>query len=322
MSLNLATSYLGLRLRSPLVVGASPLGDDADGARRLQDAGAGAVVLRSLYAEDVPAPSLAAIASGIHPVDEYAAYQHAAAPHLRQVALLKQHLSIPVIASLNGHQRVAWAELAPQSEQAGADAIELNFYEIVTDSDLSADEMESGMLATVRAVVAAVNIPVAVKLSPFHSALVQLAEALELEGAAGLVLFNRFYQPDVDVDEVKVKPLLHLSSPDELLLRLRWLAILSPRVGISLAAGGGVHTARDAVKALLTGADTVQLVSVLLRHGPHVLGTILDGIKQWMIDHEYSSIGEFRGRLNHARSPDPAAFERANYLRVLRGQVS
>lgn len=320
--MNLSTNYLGLNLRSPLVVGASPLCDDADSARRLQDAGAGAVVLRSLFAEQVPPPGLAAVASGMHPFQEYADYQAAAAPYLRQVVMLKQHLSIPVIASLNGHQRVAWTELAPQFEQAGADAIELNFYEIVTDSTLAADAIESEMLATVGAVASAVNIPVSVKLSPFHSALAQLAEALEIEGAAGLILFNRFYQPDIDVEEVKVRPVLHLSSPDELLLRLRWLAILSPRVRISLAAGGGIHTAGDAVKALLTGAHAVQLVSVLLRHGPHVLLTILEGIKQWMVAHEYASIGEFRGRLNHARSSDPAVFERANYLRVLRSRIT
>jgi len=322
MNLNLATTYLGLKLRSPLIVGASPLCDDADSARRLQDAGAGAVVLRSLFAEQVPAPSLAAVASGSHPFQEYADYQHAAAPYLRQVSLLKQHLSIPVIASLNGHQRVAWTELAPQFEQAGADAIELNFYEIVTDSNLAADAIEAEMLATVGAVAAAVNIPVAVKLSPYHSALAQLAEALEIEGAAGLVLFNRFYQPDIDIEEVKVRPVLHLSSPEELLLRLRWLAILSPKIRISLAAGGGIHSAADAVKALLTGADAVQLVSVVLRHGPHVLVTILQGIKQWMTAHEYTSLDEFRGRLNHARSKDPAAFERANYLRVLRSRIT
>lgn len=320
--MNLGTTYLGLTLRTPFVVGASPLCDDADSARRLQDAGAGAVVLRSLFAEQVPAPGLAEAASGMHPFREYAEYQQAAAPYLRQVALLKQHLSIPVIASLNGHQRVAWTELAPQFEEAGADAIELNFYQVVTEADLPADEVEAEMLATVGAVAASVKIPVAVKLSPYHSALVQLAEALEIEGAAGLVLFNRFYQPDVDVEEVKVRPVLHLSSSEELLLRLRWLAILSPQIRASLAAGGGVHSAADAVKALLTGAHAVQVVSVLLRHGPHVLVTLCQGLERWMAEHEYSSIDEFRGRLNHARTADPAAFERANYIRVLRSRIT
>jgi len=320
--MNLATTYLGLKLRSPLVVGASPLCDDADSARRLQDSGAAAIVLRSLFAEQVPAPSLAAAASGVHPFQEYADYQHAAGPYLRQVELLKRHVSIPVIASLNGHQRAAWTDLAPQFARAGADAIELNFYEIVTDSNCSADEVETEMLATVGAVASSVDIPVSVKLSPYHSALAQLAEALEIEGAAGLVLFNRFYQPDIDIDEEKVRPVLHLSSPDELLLRLRWLAILSPKVSISLAAGGGIHTAADAVKAILAGASAVQVVSVVLRHGPHVMVTILEGIRQWMTAHEYNSIEEFRGRLNHARSADSAAFERANYIRVLRSRIT
>jgi len=320
--MNLATTYLGLKLRSPLVVGASPLCDDADGARRLQDAGAGAVVMRSLFAEQVDSPAAPGTVPEPHPFPEFADYQHAATPYLRQVSLLKQHLSIPVIASLNGHQRAAWTELAPQFERAGADAIELNFYEIVTDPSRAADAIESEMLATVGAVASAVKIPVSVKLSPYHSSLAQLAVALELEGAAGLVLFNRFYQPDVDLEEEKVRPVLHLSSPDELLLRLRWLAILSSRVGISLAAGGGIHTSGDAIKALLTGAHALQVVSVVLRHGPHVLVTITQGIRQWMTAHDYDSLEEFRGRLNHARSPDATAFERANYIRVLRSRIS
>jgi len=319
--MNLATTYLGLNLRSPLVVGASPLCDSADGARRLQDAGAGAVVLRSLFAEQV-SPAVTGDGSSLHPFPEYADYQHAAVPYLRHVDHLKQHLSIPLVASLNGHQRAAWTELAPQFERAGADAIELNFYEIVTDPARSADQVESEMLATVGAVAAAVKIPVSVKLSPYHSSLAQLAVAMELEGAAGLVLFNRFYQPDLDLERMTVRQQLHLSSPDELLLRLRWLAILSPRTRISLAAGGGIHTAGDAVKALLTGAHAVQLVSVVLRHGPHVLTTILQGISQWMAGHEYGAIDEFRGRLNHERSPDPAAFERANYIRVLHSPIA
>jgi dihydroorotate dehydrogenase (fumarate) len=320
--MDLATPYLGLNLRSPLIVGASPLCDDADGARRLQDAGAAAVVMRSLFAEQVDRSAPAGAGPLLHPFREYADYQHAADAYLRHVALLKQHLSIPVIASFNGHQRAKWTELAPQFERAGADAIELNFYQVVTEPSRSADEIESEMLATVGAVAAAVNIPVAVKLSPYHSSLAQLGLACELEGAAGLVLFNRFYQPDIDVEEVKVRPVLHLSSSEELLLRLRWLAILSPRVRLSLAAGGGIHTAADVIKALLTGAHAVQLVSVLLRYGPHVLMTIMDGIRQWMIQHDYRSLTEFRGRLNHARSPDAAAFERANYLRVLASGVS
>lgn len=321
--MNLATNYLGLYLRTPLVVGASPLCDDADTARRLQDAGAGAVVLRSLFAEQMTAGvRIAGATAGSHPFAEYAEYQHAATPYLRHVELLKQHVSIPVIASLNGHQRIAWTELAPQFERAGADAIELNFYEIVTNPAKSADQVETEILATVGAVASAVKIPVAVKLSPYHSSLAQLAVALELEGAAGLVLFNRFYQPDIDVEEVRVKPVLHLSTPDELLLRLRWLAILSPRTRATLAAGGGIHTAVDVVKALLAGAHATQLVSVILRHGPHVLSSILRGLQQWMAAHEYNSIDEFRGRLNHERSKDAAAFERANYIRVLHTPIT
>lgn len=318
--MNLETSYLGLRLRSPLIVGASPLCDEADTAFRLQDAGAGAVVLRSLFAEQL-APDASGLGASLQPFHEYADYQHAAEPYLRHVAYLKRDLTIPVIASLNGHQRVNWTDLAPQFERAGADALELNFYEIVTDHTLSADEVESKMLATVGAVAAAVKIPVAVKLSPYHSSLAQLAVALELEGAAGLVLFNRFYQPDIDIEEGTVRPVLHLSTPDELLLRLRWLAILSPSLHLDLAAGGGIHTSGDAIKAFLAGAHALQVVSVVLRHGPHVLASLLQGIEQWMAARNYRSIDEFRGRLNHARCRDPAAFERANYIRVLNSPI-
>ncbi|SDS44059.1 dihydroorotate dehydrogenase-like protein [Opitutus sp. GAS368] len=320
--MSLATRYLGLTLRSPFIVGASPLCDDADTARRLQDAGAGAVVLRSLFAEQLttPAPSRDEEGEDTPSFPAYADYQLSPAQYLRHVAHLKQHLSIPVIASLNGHRPGAWTEIAPRIEQAGADAIELNFYQVITDPAVAADQVETEMLATVREVVSAVRIPVAVKLSPFHSSVAQLVIALELEGSAGTVLFNRFYQPDVDPVLLEVRPQLHLSDPAELLLRLRWLAILSPQVRGSLAAGGGVHSSGDAAKALLTGAHAVQLVSVLLRHGPGVLTTLCRGLSGWMREHGFAKIEEFRGRLNLARCHDPAAFERANYIHTLQSR--
>jgi dihydroorotate dehydrogenase (fumarate) len=320
--MNLATRYLGLSLRSPFIVGASPLCDDADTARRLQDAGAGAVVLRSLFEEQLVAPPV------VVPTDDdeeipsfpaYAEYQHSPEQYLRHVEHLKQHLSIPVIASLNGHRPGAWEKFAPRLAQAGADAIELNFYQVITDPAVAADQVESSMLAMVREVTSAVRIPVAVKLSPFHSSIAQLAIALELEGSAGTVLFNRFYQPDVDPVLMEVRPQLRLSDNSELLLRLRWLAILSPLVRGSLAAGGGIHASSDAAKALLTGADAVQLVSVLMRHGPGVLTTLSRGLATWMREHRFATIDEFRGRLNLARCTDASAFERANYIRTLQG---
>jgi dihydroorotate dehydrogenase (fumarate) len=318
--MNLTTSYLGLTLRSPFVVGASPLCDDADTARRLEDAGAGAVVLRSLFEEQLVAPVRPAAGEGedLPSFPTYADYQLSPAHYLDHVAHLKQHLTIPVIASLNGHRPGgAWTDFAPRLAQAGADAIELNFYRVITNPAIAADRVETEMLEVVGEVTATVRIPVSVKLSPFHSSVAQLAVALELEGSAGLVLFNRFYQPDVDVERLEVRPLLRLSDPGELLLRLRWLAILSPLVRGSLAAGGGIHGADDVAKALLTGADAVQLVSVLLRHGPQVLVTLRRGLESWMRGHGFAVPDDFRGRLDLAHSCDAAAFERANYIHTL-----
>jgi dihydroorotate dehydrogenase (fumarate) len=314
--MNLATRYLGLPLHSPFVVGASPLCDDAHLARQLQDAGAGAVVMRSLFEEQLEPPPAASgdLGPGF---PEYADYQCSPDQYLTQLDLLKEQLTIPVIASLNGHQPGAWTEFAARLERAGADAIELNFYQVVTDPAIAADQVETEMLRTVAEVANAVHIPVAVKLSPFHSSVTQLAVALELAGAAGIVIFNRFFQPDVDPDTLEVRPVLHMSEPSELLLRLRWLAILSPQVRGSLAVSGGVHSPSDAVKALLTGAHAVQVVSVLLRHGPPVLRTLLQGLEIWMQEQGFAELADFRGRLNLARCRNPSAFERANYIRTL-----
>ena len=318
--MNLATRYLGLPLRSPFVVGASPLCDNAHLARQLQDAGAGAVVMRSLFEEQLEPPAPNAFGEMAPGFPEYADYQLSPDHYLRQLELLKTQLTIPVIASLNGHQPGAWTEFAVHLQNAGADAIELNFYQVVTDPAIAADQVETEMLRTVGEVAGAVSIPVAVKLSPFHSSLAQLAIALELAGAAGTVVFNRFFQPDVDSDTLEVRPVLRLSEPSELLLRLRWLAILSPQVRGSLAVSGGVHTAADAVKALLTGAHAVQVVSVLLRHGPLVLRTLLRGLESWMEQQGFAELADFRGRLNLARCRDPSAYERANYIRTLQSR--
>ena len=315
--MNLTTHYLGLRLRSPFVVGASPLCDDPHYARQLEDAGAGAVVMRSLFEEQLePRPPHAA-SEAAPAFPEYADYQLSPAAYLRHLEELKETLTIPVIASLNGHQPGAWTEFARLLEQAGADAIELNFYQVVTDPATAADQVETAMLATVREIAAAVRIPLAVKLSPFHSSVAQLAVAPELAGADGIVVFNRFFQPDIDIEDLVARPVLRLSDSAELLLRLRWLAILSPQMRGSLAASGGIHGSADAIKALLAGADVVQLVSVLLRHGPLVLTTLRRGLELWMQQRGLTDPGEFRGRLNLARCPDPAAYERANYIRVL-----
>ena len=321
--MDLRTEYLGLALRTPFVVGASPLCDDVASARRLQEAGAGAVVLRSLFEEQidpptpVPALAVASAQEGEEMFPDYAEYQFSPEAYVRHVVRLKRELAIPVIVSLNGHQLHGWAEVARRMERAGADAIELNFYQVVADPATAADHVEMEMLRITGDVAGSVKIPVAVKLSPFHSSMAQLAVALELVGAAGVVVFNRFYQPDIDIDELTVRPMLRLSEPQELLLRLRWLAILSPLLRGSLAVTGGVHRDADAAKAILAGAHAVQLVSVLLRHGPGVLTSMVHGLTAWMEAHGFSNLSECRGRLNLERCGDAAAFERANYIRTL-----
>jgi dihydroorotate dehydrogenase (fumarate) len=320
--MNLATRYLGLDLENPFVVGASPFCDDLDAARRLQDAGAAALIMRSLFEEQItqsrwPSSTTARPAATAAEFPDSAEYQFSPDEYLRQLERLKGTVSIPVIASLNAHHAGSWIDFSERIEAAGADAIELNFYQVVTDPSVASDEVETEMLQLVGAITAQVRIPVAVKLSPFHTSIAQLAVALELAGASGLVLFNRFYQPDINTEDLVVQPLLRLSDPDELLLRLRWLAIVSPLLRGSLSASGGIHSASDVVKSLLTGAHTVQLVSVLLKHGPRVITTLRDGLEAWMRERGYAGLEECRGLLNLQRCSDPAAFERANYIRVL-----
>jgi dihydroorotate dehydrogenase (fumarate) len=325
--MKLTTPYLGLKLRNPFIVGASPFSDVVHSACQLQDAGAAALVMRSLFEEQIDAEQRALthhVESAAESFPEatsffpsFEEYQLTPDLYLRQIEHLKNSLSIPVIASLNGCRPGGWTEYAQKFESAGADAIELNLYQLVTNPLVSADEVEADMLETVRRVATTVKIPVAVKISAFHTSLAQFALALEGAGAAGVVVFNRFYQPDLNIDDLEVKSQLKLSDSSELLMRLRWLAILSPHVKGSLAASGGVHSTEDAAKAILAGAHTVQLVSVLLKHGPRVLSTLLNGLQNWMTERGYTSIDEFRGAMNLSRCPDPAAFERANYQRIL-----
>jgi dihydroorotate dehydrogenase (fumarate) len=325
--MNLNTEYLGLKLRNPLIVGASPFCDNTAVAQQLEDAGAAAIVMRSLFEEQIDAEARALVHNvesvadsnpeGTSYFPAFSEYQLAPDNYLRQLEDLKATLKIPVIASLNGYRPGGWTDYARRFEAAGADALELNLYQLVTDPVQTAESVEKGMLETVGAVTSSVKIPVAVKLSPFHTAPAQFALALEQAGAKGVVLFNRFYQPDFNLEELEVSPQLRLSEPGELLLRLRWLAILSPHLRGSLAASGGVHASNDVVKALLAGAHGVQLVSVLLRYGPHVLTTILGGLTTWMTDNGYDNVDQLRGALNLKRCPDAAAFERANYIKIL-----
>jgi dihydroorotate dehydrogenase (fumarate) len=325
--MKLETTYLGLKLNNPLVVGASPFSEEVHVACQLQDAGASALVMRSLFEEQIDAEQRALIHAIETPAESnaeatsyfpsFSEYQLTPDRYLRQIEHLRAALTIPVIASLNGCRPGGWTDYASRMEAAGASAIELNLYQLATDPSMDAEQIENAMLETVSLVTAAVNIPVSVKLSPFHTSPANFALALERVGAAGVVLFNRFYQPDFDTEQLEAKSQLKLSDPSELLLRLRWLAIISPHMRGSLSATGGIHSSDDIVKAILAGAHTVQLVSVLLKHGPRVLFSLQEGLENWMKEHDYSNIDEFRGAMNLRRCADPAAFERANYMRIL-----
>lgn len=325
--MDLRTSYLGLELAHPLMPGASPLVDDLDTVRRLEDAGASAIVMHSLFEEQLTGEMLATHAAIDGQSDSFAeALSFLPSPadfrlgpeeYLEQIRKVKAAVKVPVIASLNGTTLGGWLAYARMMEEAGADALELNVYQLATDPEETSQSIERRTLAMVRAVAGAVMIPVAVKLSPFYTSIASFATQVEEAGADGLVLFNRFYQPDLDIEELEVKTGLRLSDSSELLLRLRWLAILSGKVKASLAVTGGVHSAVDVVKAIMCGADTVQVVSALLRHGPYYLKFILDDLTRWLEEHEIDSLDEIRGNMSLERCPDPRQFERTNYMKVL-----
>jgi dihydroorotate dehydrogenase (fumarate) len=325
--MDLTTNYLGLRLSSPLMPGASPLVDDMDMVRRLEDAGASAIVMHSLFEEQITGEKLATIYHMELYADSYGealsyfpkGEDFALGPdqYLEQIRRIKQAVSLPVIGSINGTTPGGWIDYAKQIEQAGADALELNLYFVATDPQETSWAIELRMLEVVRAVADAVDIPLAIKLSPFFSSLANFVYRLDEAGIDGLVLFNRFYQPDIDIELLEAKPTLILSDSSELLLRLRWLAILSRQVSANLACSGGVHNGRDAIKAIMTGADAVQVVSALLRHGPEHLLSIRDEMVKWMEENSYTSLRQMRGSMGLERCPDPQAFERANYMRTL-----
>lgn len=325
--MDLSTTYLGLSLPHPLMPGASPLVDDLDMVKRLEDAGAAAIVMHSLFEEQITgerAQTLRQIETHANSFAEAPSYfpdrpglSVGPEPYLEQIRRIKSAVHVPVIGSLNGTTATGWLEYARLIQQAGADALELNFYVVATDPLEQGEAVEQRALDILRKVKASVTIPVAVKLSPFFGSFAHVAAQLDGLGADGLVLFNRFYQPDIDVETLEVVPRLHLSDSSELLLRLRWLAILSGHVRASLAVTGGVHTAVDTIKAVMAGAHAVQLVSALLQHGPEHLKTIREEMVRWMEEHEYQSLRQMQGSMNLTRCPDPAAFERANYVRVL-----
>ena len=326
--MDLTTNYLGLRLPHPLMPGASPLADSLDTVRRLEDAGAAAVVMRSLFEEQITR-ELSGMVHHIELSDHTSAEALSYFPkpddfvfgpdeYLEHIRRIKQAVKLPVVASLNGITNEGWLSYARKIQQAGADALELNVYFVATDPGESGEAVERRTVEILRSVKHAVGIPVAAKLSPFFSSVAHVARQLDLAGADALVLFNRFYQPDIDVEALEAVPSLHLSDSSELLLRIRWLAILTGQVKATLAVSGGVHTGLDAVKAVMAGASAVQVVSRLLEDGPQRLLTILQGMKHWMEEHEYESLEQMRGSMSLRKSPDPGAFERGNYMRVLR----
>jgi dihydroorotate dehydrogenase (fumarate) len=307
--------------------GASPLVDDLDAVRQLEDAGAAAIVMHSLFEEQIVGEQIGthrAIESHAESFPEALTYlprpdEFVLGPddYLEQIVAVKAAVDVPVIASLNGATLGGWLEYAELMQEAGADALELNIYDVATDPDESAGAMEERIEKIVERVKAAVTIPIALKLAPFYTCFANLARRLDRAGADGLVLFNRFYQPDLDVEELEVAHALRLSDSSELLLRLRWLAIVSGRVDCSLAVTGGVHTALDAVKAVMCGAHAVQMVSALLQHGPGYLGKVRADLEAWLEEYEYDSLQQMQGSMSLERCPDPRAYERANYIHVL-----
>ncbi|MBC2601375.1 dihydroorotate dehydrogenase-like protein [Puniceicoccus vermicola] len=332
MSVELKTNYLGLELKHPLIVGASPLVDQLPKIRELEDAGAAAIVMHSLFEEQITSNE-EGIDAHIHSHEETYAEATSYFPgdvdfalgpdtYLERIAEIKEIVSVPVIGSLNGRTPTGWTSFAKDIESAGADALELNLYFQPTDSEISSEELEAHAASTVESVCQKVSIPVAVKLSPYFSSLPHFVRRLEKAGAKAVVLFNRFYQPDIDIVNLETVPALRLSDSSELLLRLRWLAILRDRFSVDLSCSGGVHTSDDAIKAIMAGADTVQMVSSLLQKGPSHLATVLEKMTLWLGEFDYKSIADARGSMSHRNTPNPEAVERANYLKILQSWSS
>ncbi len=324
---DLTTEYVGLALANPLVPSASPLSKDVSTALRLQDAGASALVMYSLFEEKIEAEAQQmqrffyeqAIGHGeaesFHPMPHnIQTYQD---QYLEQLQKLKVALDIPVIASLNGTSVSGWIEYGKQLQQAGADALELNIYHLAANADESSHEVENRYLDILQALKGQVSVPIIMKLSSQFSSPIHFAKRLEVAGAEGLVLFNRFYQPDIDLETLEVLPKLELSTASEALLRIRWTALLYGRTTLSLAVTGGFHNAPDVIKALLAGADVVQLCSVLLKQGVGHLTQLLTELEQWLVEHDYASISQLKGSVSQRHAIDPTAYERANYVQVL-----
>jgi len=324
---DLTTSYLGLKLKNPLVASASPISKKLSGVKRLEDAGVSAVVMYSLFEEQIEYESRALDHFLSHGTESFAealtyfpdmpSYNIGPESYLELIHKIKSEVEIPVIGSLNGNTIGGWVEYARRIQEAGADALELNIYNLPTDPNITGSEVEEGYVELVKAVRSQVSIPLAVKLSPFITSLPNLAARLSAAGANGLVLFNRFYQPDLDIETLEVVPNLVLSNSDELRLPLRWIAILRGRVKIDLALTSGVHQATDIIKALMAGANVAMTTSELLSKGVGRAAEMLSDLEKWMEEFEYDSVKKMIGSMCQQSVADPSSFERANYMKAL-----
>jgi dihydroorotate dehydrogenase (fumarate) len=324
---DLSTTYLGLKLKNPLVASASPLSKKVDNVKRLEDSGVSAVVMYSLFEEQIVHESMELDYHLEHGTESFPEaltyfpdldyYNLAPQAYLELLHKLKQSVSIPVIGSLNGVSMGGWVHYAKLIEEAGADALELNIYFVPTDPLLGALDLENSYLDLVRQIRSQIHIPLAVKLGSQFSNLPNFTRNLASAGANGLVLFNRFYQPDLDIETMDVLPNLELSTSSELRLPLRWIAILYSRIAVDFALSTGIHTARDIVKAVMAGANVAMSTSALLHNGPEYARTLLSGLNEWMEEYEYSSLNQMRGAMSQKNVADPAAFERANYMKIL-----
>jgi dihydroorotate dehydrogenase (fumarate) len=327
MSVDLGTQYLGLKLNNPVVISACPLTEPLDSLRRLEDAGAAAAVFPSLFEEQIEHDEVEltrvhefgteSFAEALTYFPEAQQYQFETDTYLESIAAAKKSLAIPVIGSLNGVSDGGWIRYARLIQEAGADALELNIYFIPADVDLPGEEVESRYLELVRSVKKSISIPLAVKIGPYFSSPANMAKRLVEAGADGLVLFNRFLQPEIDLEELAVRPRLAFSTPYELLLPIRWVAVLHGRLAASLAITSGIHDADGMLQALLTGADVGMIASVLYQKGFGQIGTILRGMSEWMEEKEYESVAQLRGSMSLENCPDPSAFARGNYMKTL-----
>ena len=324
--INLTTKYLGLTLQNPVVASASPLAQEISNLRQMEDAGVGAIVLHSLFEEQIELESLeldATVSSASERGHEAESFfpnltaMIGPEAYLEHIRKAKQAVKVPVIASLNGVSNGGWVRYAQLIEQAGADALELNIYYLPTSSEMSGADVEALYCDLVANVNASVRIPLAVKLSPFFSSMANMARHLEMAGADALVLFNRFYQPDFDLENLEVVPTLTLSRSSELRMRLHWVALLFGKIKADLAITGGVHTPEDVVKCMMAGAKVAMTTSALLENGIGHIKPLVAGVREWMEKHEYESIQQMQGSMSHKSVPKPHAFERANYMKVL-----